>query len=75
MMNFKNNYNFEELEIVKEDNIILNIPIEAIVQGKIKQKDSSLKSMYLEPWMIKYKVKDKNTIIDDKEYRWKNKNL
>ena len=68
MMNFKNNYNFEELEIVKEDNIILNIPIEAIVQGKIKQKDSSLKSMYLEPWMIKYKVKDKNTIIDDKEY-------
>ena len=49
-------------------NIILNIPIEAIVQGKIKQKDSSLKSMYLEPWMIKYKVKDKNTIIDDKEY-------
>lgn len=38
MMNFKNNYNFEELEIVKEDNIILNIPIEAIVQGKIKQK-------------------------------------
>ena len=27
MMNFKNNYNFEELEIVKEDNIILNIPI------------------------------------------------
>lgn len=49
MINFKNNYNFEELEIVKEDNIILNIPIEAIVQGKIKQKDSSLKSMYLEP--------------------------
>lgn len=36
MMNFKNNYNFEELEIVKEDNIILNIPIEAIVKGKIK---------------------------------------
>lgn len=68
MMNFKNNYNYEELEIVKEDNIILNIPIEAIVQGKIKQKDSSLKSMYLEPWMIKYRVKDKNTIIDDKEY-------
>ena len=41
MMNFKNNYNFEELEIVNEDNTIIFIPIADIVQGKINQKDSS----------------------------------
>lgn len=68
MMNFKNNYNFEELEIVNEDNPIIFIPIANIVQGKTRQKDSSTKSMYLEPWMVMYKGKDKNTLIEDEIY-------
>lgn len=68
MMNFKNNYNFEELEIVNEDNTIIFIPIADIVQGKINQKDSSKKSMYLEAWMVMYKGKYKNTLVEDKIY-------
>lgn len=68
MMNFKNNYNFEELEIINEDNPIVFIPIANIVHGKTKQKDSSTKSMYLEPWMVMYKGKDKNTLIEDEIY-------
>lgn len=68
MMNFQNNYNFEKLKIVNEDNQIIFIPIVNIVQGKTKQKDSSTKSMYLEPWMVMYKGKDKYTLIEDKIY-------
>ncbi|MGL5312904.1 MAG: MerR family transcriptional regulator [Peptostreptococcaceae bacterium] len=68
MMSFKNNYDFDSLEIIDEDETIIQIPVEMIVQGKIKQKDSTLKSMYLEPWMTIFRVKDNNTLIDDETY-------
>ncbi|MCR8744240.1 MerR family transcriptional regulator [Romboutsia lituseburensis] len=68
MLNFENNYDFEKLEIKNEDNTIVFIPIEYLINSKIKQKDSSLRSLYLEPWMIMYEAKDKNTLIDDKKY-------
>ncbi|MCC3868046.1 MerR family transcriptional regulator [Terrisporobacter mayombei] len=65
IMNFKNNYNFEQLDIVQEENTTIYIPIQIIINSKVKQKDSSSKSMYLEQWMISYRAKDCNTLIYD----------
>ena len=65
MMNFNNSYNFEQLEIIQEENTIIYIPIENIINRKVTQKDSSSKSMYLEQWMTSYQVKDCNTLIYD----------
>ncbi|WP_434793358.1 hypothetical protein TPDSL_27980 [Terrisporobacter petrolearius] len=65
MMNFKNNYNFEQLNIEKEENTIIYIPIDDIINRKVKQKDSSLKPMYLEQWITSYKAKDCNSLIYD----------
>ncbi|MGL6104601.1 MerR family transcriptional regulator [Romboutsia sp.] len=68
MINFKNNYDFDKLEVIKEDNTIIFIPIEYLVNSKVKQKDNSSKSLYLEPWMIMYKAKNKDMLIEDKRY-------
>lgn len=68
MLNFENNYNFDELKTKNEDNTIIFIPIEYLINSKVKQKNNSLRSLYLEPWMIIYKAKDKNTLIDNRKY-------
>lgn len=68
MLNFQNNYDFEKLEIVEEDNTIIYIPVEYMINSKIKQKDNTSISLYLEPWMIMYKAEDKKTLVEDKEF-------
>ena len=68
MMNFENNYDFDKLEVVDQSDTIIFVPIENLIKGKVKQKDSSSKSLYLEPWMGMYKVKGHDTLVEDLEY-------
>lgn len=68
MMHFENNYDFDTLEVVKQNDTIIFIPIESIVSNKVKQIDTSSKSMYLESWKIFLNAKDCNTLIDNEAY-------
>ncbi|MGL5694926.1 MAG: MerR family DNA-binding transcriptional regulator [Peptostreptococcaceae bacterium] len=68
MLNFKNNYEFDKLEIVEEEKDILFMPVEQLINGKIKQKDSNLRSLYLEEWMIMFKSINKNSLMEDQKY-------
>ena len=68
ILNYKNLYDFDKLQIVKEENEIIYIPIEYLINGKIKQKKKELRSLYLESWMIVYKATSKGNLIENKEY-------
>ncbi|MEF9990562.1 MAG: MerR family transcriptional regulator [Romboutsia sp.] len=68
ILNFENIYDFEKLDIVKKEKKIILAHITNLVNGKIKQKDSTLRNLYIEEWMLVYRTKDINTIVFEEDY-------
>lgn len=65
ILSFKNNYEFNTLNIVHKSKTILYIKLSDVANNKIKQKDPSLRNMYLEEWLQIYKINNKNEIYED----------
>lgn len=68
ILSFKNNYEFDTLNIIEKNKKILFIPIGDVANNKVKQKDPSLRNMYIEEWLQIYKVNNNNEIYEDNKY-------